>query len=134
MIGPASSCVVLNGITPFRLTSPRVARKPTRLLADDGDRIDWPVSLPVPSTPKLAAIAAPVPPLDPPGVRVRSYGFLVCPPSELTVVPARASSCRFAFAMMIAPASLSFFTTNPSSGVCKRLNVTDPPVVGMSAV
>ena len=29
-------------------------------------------SLPVPSTPKFAAIAAPVPPLEPPGVRVRS--------------------------------------------------------------
>ncbi len=72
MIGPASSCVVLNGITPPRLTSPRVPRNPTRLFADDGERIDCPVSLPVPSTPKFAAIAAPVPPLDPPGVRVRS--------------------------------------------------------------
>ena len=30
VIGPISSCVVLNGMTPARLTSPRVARTPTR--------------------------------------------------------------------------------------------------------
>src|SRR5262244_4374293 len=83
VIGPAASCVVLSGMIPARLTRPRVGRTPTRLFAEDGDRIDWPVSDPVPITPKLAAMAAPVPPLDPPGVRVKSYGFRVCPPSEL---------------------------------------------------
>jgi hypothetical protein len=45
---------------------------PTRLLAEAGERIDWPVSLPVPNTAKFAAIATPVPPLEPPGVRLRS--------------------------------------------------------------
>ena len=64
--------VQLQNRLPARLTRPRVGRIPTRLLADAGERIDWPVSLPVPSTPKFAAIDAPVPPLDPPGVRVRS--------------------------------------------------------------
>jgi hypothetical protein len=34
--------------------------------------MDWPVSLPVPGTAKLAATAAPVPPLDPPGMRLKS--------------------------------------------------------------
>ena len=57
---------------PRRLTSPRVGRMPTRLLAEAGERIDWPVSLPVPASPNPAAIAAAVPPLEPPGVRVRS--------------------------------------------------------------
>ena len=72
VIGPISSCVALNGMMPSRLISPRVGRNPTRLVADAGERIDWPVSLPVPSTAKFAAIAAPVPPLEPPAVRVRS--------------------------------------------------------------
>ena len=57
-MGPASSCVLLMGSMPLRLTSPRVGRRPTRLVAEAGERIDWPVSLPVPTLPKLAAIAA----------------------------------------------------------------------------
>src|SRR5215212_238679 len=118
-------------MTPSRLTRPRVGRSPTRLCADAGDRIDWPVSLPVPRTAKLAAIAAPVPPLDPPGVRVRSYGFLVCPPSELTVVPPRASSVRLDLPRISAPACRSLATTNASAGGIDRASVTDPPVVGM---
>ncbi len=72
VIGPTSSWVKLLGIRPERLTRPRVGRTPTRLQAEAGERIDWPVSLPTPSTPKPAAMAAPVPPLEPPGVRVRS--------------------------------------------------------------
>ena len=47
------------------------------------------MSEPHPTAAKLAAIAAPVPPLEPPGQRVGSYGFRVCPPSELMeVMPA----------------------------------------------
>nr|WP_276202824.1 hypothetical protein [Geminicoccus roseus] len=45
---------------------------PTKLWAEAGERIECPVSLPVPTMPKLAAIDAPVPPLKPPGVPVRS--------------------------------------------------------------
>jgi hypothetical protein len=119
---------------PSRLIRPRVGRKPTMPVAEEGERIDCPVSLPVPSTAKLAAIEAPVPPLDPPAVRVRSYGFLVCPPRELTVVPVSASSVRLAFAMMIAPASLNRLTTKASSGGTDFASVTEPPVVGKSAV
>src|SRR5438876_219740 len=99
---------------PLRLRRPRVGRNPTRLCAEAGDRTDCPVSLPVPAMAKLAAIAAPVPPLEPPGVRLRSYGFRVCPPRELTVVPPRASSIRFAFASISAPASRNFLTTKAS--------------------
>ena len=51
---------------------PKVGRMPTQALADAGERVDCPVSEPVPIIPKVAAIAAPVPPEDPPGVRVRS--------------------------------------------------------------
>ena len=68
------------------LESPFVGRSPTRLLCDDGMRIEPHVSLPQPTAAKLAAIAAPVPPLDPPGLRRRSYGLSVCPPSDAIVV------------------------------------------------
>ena len=72
VIGPTSSWVGLNGIRPRLLISPRVGRTPTSEHAEAGDLTDCPVSLPTPSTPKLAAMAAPVPPLEPPGVRRRS--------------------------------------------------------------
>ncbi len=114
VMGPASSCVVLMGRMPLRLTRPRVGRMPTKLAADAGDRIDWPVSLPVPRMPKLAAMAAAVPPLDPPGVRSTSYGLRVWPPKELMVVPPMASSVRLALARMRAPALRSCWTTKQS--------------------
>ena len=76
----------------------------------DGIRIEPQVSLPMPAAAKLAATAAPVPPLDPPGLRVGSYGLRVWPPSELIVVMPAASSCRFVLPMMTAPASRSRFT------------------------
>ena len=40
-------------------------------------RIDPQVSLPMPAVAKLAPMAAPVPPLDPPGTRIKSYGLRV---------------------------------------------------------
>jgi hypothetical protein len=42
-----------------------VERMPARLWCDDGPRMEFPVSLPRPMAPKLAAIAAAVPPLEP---------------------------------------------------------------------
>ena len=66
------SCVVESGTMPVRLDSPCVPRRPTRSLCDAGLRIDPQVSLPMPATAKFAATAAPVPPLEPPGLRSRS--------------------------------------------------------------
>src|SRR5258707_13182874 len=71
VIGPTSCCVRLFGMTPDLLTRPRVGRTPTRLLAEAGERIDWPVALAGPPTAKIAATAAPGPPPDPPGGRAR---------------------------------------------------------------
>src|SRR6202011_964234 len=87
VIGPMVSWVTETGTIPSRLISPVVGRMPTKLLAEDGERIDPPVSEPVPAAAKLAATAAPVPPDEPPGVLVRSYGFFTCPPSELAEIP-----------------------------------------------
>src|SRR5476649_1369697 len=48
--------------------------------------MESPVSLPNPTSPKLAAIAAAVPPLEPAVARSRAYGFFVYPGRiELTV-------------------------------------------------
>src|SRR5258706_5931810 len=121
-------------MTPALLTRPGVGRRPTRWWAEGEERIDGPVSLPIPSTAKLAAIAAPVPPLEPPGVRVRSYGFRTWPPRLLIDTPPRANSCRLAFARMRAPALRIFATVKASAGGTEFFIARLPPEVGISKV
>ena len=102
--------------------------------AEDGPRTEPPVSVPRPNCAKLAAIAAPVPPLEPEGPRVRSCGLRVWPPIELlplgtapalstagslaplTLPPPPAHSDRLTLASTMTPASRSFLTTKASSG------------------
>ncbi|MSR13661.1 MAG: hypothetical protein EXR86_03680 [Gammaproteobacteria bacterium] len=72
VMGPTVSCGNTSIETPSRLTSPGVERIPTKLLHDAGRRIEPPQSEPRPTAPRLAATAAPVPALEPPGSRVRS--------------------------------------------------------------
>jgi len=50
-----------------------------------------PVSVPMPPGASRAAIALPLPPLDPPGKWVLSYGFLTAPNAELLLVMPNAS-------------------------------------------
>src|SRR6185312_9387433 len=100
------------------LESPFVGRSPKRFCTADGMRIDPHVSDPHATAAKLAATAAPLPPLEPPGARSGLYGLHVCPPIELMVVMPLASSCMLDFPRMTAPASRSFFTWNASKGVC----------------
>ena len=88
---------------------------PTSALCDDGPRIELPVSDPRPTRPKLAATAAAVPPLDPAGTRVVSYGLCVVPRIEFTVSSGlNANSAMFDLASTIAPAALMRFTRNAS--------------------
>ena len=84
----------------------------------------------MPTAAKLAATAAPVPPLEPPGFRVGSYGLRVCPAIELTVVIPRASSCMFVLPRMMAPASRRRLTWNASSGGTDVASPIAPPLVG----
>ena len=118
---------------PSRLDSPRVPRSPASAWWNDGMRIDPQVSVPMPAAAKLAATAAPVPPLDPPGLRVGSYGLRVCPPAELTVVMPYASSCMFALPMTTAPAAFSRATWKASSGGYHSASAIAPAVVGRPA-
>jgi hypothetical protein len=67
----------LSGTTPARLVSPIVDRMPTSAWCADGPRIELPVSVPKPTSPRLAATAAAVPPLDPAVARSSAYGFFV---------------------------------------------------------
>jgi len=53
------------------------------------------VSVPIPSIAKFAATEAPVPPEEPPGVRVRSYGLRTCPPRLDFEIPWNANSFRW---------------------------------------
>ena len=55
---------------PKILDKPLLGRKPYKLLYAEGIRIEPHVSEPIPAAPKLAATAAPVPPLEPPGTRL----------------------------------------------------------------
>src|SRR5580692_4979748 len=94
-----------------------VERIPARDWCDAGPRMESPVSLPKPTSPKLAAIAAAVPPLDPAVTRSSAYGFLVYPGRiELTVsMGLKAHSAILDFASTIAPAALTLATRNASS-------------------
>ncbi len=64
--GPTESHSLLNGITPWQLTSPNVGRRPTNALIEAGARTLQFVSVPIPAVAKLAETATAVPPLDPP--------------------------------------------------------------------
>src|SRR5687767_5955570 len=103
-IGPAVSCEAAMGMMPRRLTTPTVGLMPTRPLTEAGQMMLPSVSVPTPIEARLAAIAAPVPALDPQGLRSSTYGFFVCPPRELQPEVDRderkfAHSLRFVFPM-----------------------------------
>src|SRR6185369_2660495 len=125
-IGPPMSWVLESGTMPVRLDSPRVPRRPTRLFSEAGLRIDPQVSLPMPAAAKLAETEAPVPPLDPPGLRSRSYGFFTCPkPEPIEVIPA-ANSCMLVLARITAPAALSRWTRKASRFGWNVASASDP--------
>ena len=54
---------------PARLTRPTVGFNPTSEFALEGETMEPSVSVPMPAAAKFAAIAAPVPELDPEGLR-----------------------------------------------------------------
>lgn len=119
---------------PVLEISPCVGRMLHKELAEAGLRRELTVSVPVPNTQNEAATDAPVPPELPPGVRVESYGLIVWPPSEDTLIPSKASSCRFAFPRMMAPAFFKATTLGASFVGCDFASARLAPVVGKSAV
>src|SRR5260370_1808312 len=82
-IGPAVSWLCEIGTMPLRLTSPTVGLSPASPFAEEGQTTDPSVSVPTPATQRFAETAAPVPELDPHGLRSSAYGLRVSPPRPL---------------------------------------------------
>src|SRR6202041_880427 len=115
-IGPALSCVCEIGMIPVRLTSPTVGLIPTKPFADEGHTIEPSVSVPIPTPPRFAEIPAPVPELDPHGLRSSAKGFLVNPPRPLQPLVAwldriLAHSLGLVLPRITAPAARNFCAT-----------------------
>src|SRR5947209_2950447 len=96
--------------------------------------MDPPVSEPSASGAKPAATAAALPPLDPPGTRVWSWGFLVGPKAEFSVELPMANSSRLVFPTTTAPAAASRCTTVASYGGRHPSRMRDEHVVGTPRV
>ena len=100
----------------------------------DGDTIEPSVSVPTPTAARFAAIAAPVPELDPDGLRSSAYGFFVCPPRPLQplvecVERKFAHSLRFVLPRITAPASRRRATMKASFGGLTPTSASEPAVV-----
>src|SRR5437016_13757086 len=88
---------------PVRLTRPGVGRKLTMPFHAPGRRMEANVSSPIATVEKLAVVAHPEPPDEPPTVRSRSYGLRDTPNIEPNVSPA-AYSLSVVLPRMMAPA------------------------------
>ena len=91
-IGPTVSLVEESGTTPPLGYLFVDGLKPIIPQSAAGIRTDPPVSVPRPATKMPAAIAAAVPPEDPPAILVLSQGFLTAPLQELFEVIPNANS------------------------------------------
>ena len=121
---------------PDRLTRPTVGLMPTSPLTDDGQTMEPSVSVPTPSAARLAAMAAPVPELEPQGLRSSAYGFFVWPPRPLHplddfVERKLAHSLRFVLPRITAPAARSRSTTKASRAAIDPSSASEPAVVIM---
>src|ERR1700745_2667204 len=96
-------------------TRPGEVRNPTTLQKAAGLRSDPPLSLPsaIGSMPQARLTAAP--PLLPPHVLVRSYGFLVAPNTALKVCEPAPNSGVLVLPITIAPAALTRSTGSASA-------------------
>ena len=95
---PAAGCIGTRPKVGFRPTSPQKLA---------GMRIEPAPSEPSASGANPAATAAAPPPVDPPGVRVRSHGLRDSPNRALSVEPRQANSGRLVRPTKIAPAARS---------------------------
>src|SRR5436853_1392499 len=122
------------GTTPARLIKPTVGLIPTRPQCEEGAVIEPSVSVPMEIAQRFADVAAPLPELDPDGLRSSTYGFLHCPPRALQPLeetsPRKfAHSLRLALPRMIAPASRRRFAMKESSAGLEPSKASEPAVV-----
>ena len=114
--------------------SPSVGFTPTSEQALDGHTIEPSVSVPIPTAAKFAEMAAPVPELEPHGLRSSAYGLAHWPPRPLHplddwVERMFAHSERFVLPRMTAPAARSFATSGASRGGVAPTRASEPAVV-----
>src|SRR6059036_2280400 len=96
---------------PYRETAPYVGLRPTMPQSAAGCRIEPPVSVPIAQGARPAATAAALPPLDPPGTRLRSHGLRTGPKPEFSFEEPIANSSWFVLPSSGAPALRSCSTT-----------------------
>src|SRR5260370_23829098 len=113
--------------------NPGVAFPPTGEQALDGRTIEPSVSVPTPTVARLAAIATPVPELEPQGLRSSAYGFLHWPPRPLHpdtewVERKLAHSERFVLPRITAPAARRRPATAASRGGGVPASASGPAV------
>ena len=96
-------------------------------------RTEPPMSLPCAMAPMPVAVAAPAPPLEPPGVTEGSRGFSVRPCSALSVKMRIEKAGALVRPTMMAPACLRLATTGLSSLAMKSFSGTTPLSVGSPA-
>ena len=89
-------------------------------------RIEPPPSEPCASVPMPAASAAAAPPLDPPGVRVSSYGLRVAPNRRFSVVGRAPISGVFVLPISTAPARRRRATQAASEPGMLPANASEP--------
>src|SRR5208283_1468369 len=121
---------------PPRLTSPTVGLMPASPFDDDGQTMEPSVSVPMPTAARFAEIPAPVPELEPQGLRSSAYGFRVSPPRPLHPLVEwlermLAHSLKLVLPRITAPAARSFCATNESLGHFAPTSASDPAVVIM---
>src|SRR5205085_7910675 len=132
--GPIWSRLDANATNPYRLTAPYVGFIPTTPHRAAGWRMEPPVSDPRASGAKPAATAAALPPDEPPGTRLGSWGLRVGPNAEFSVELPMANSSRLVLPIGIAPAARSRSTTVASYGGRQPSRMRDEHVVGMPRV
>lgn len=100
----------------------------------EGILTEPPVSVPKPAAHIRAAIAAPFPPLLPPGISVGLYGLWTAPKAPLLLVMPYASSCILVLPSRMAPAENNFAATGASELGRRSRSAGVPALVGALAV
>ena len=103
---------------------------PTTPHSEAGWRTLPPVSDPSAPRHSSAATAAALPPLDPPGTRVRSHGLRVVKKAEFSVDEPMANSSVLVLPTITAPAARSLRITVASKGGTKSSKIFEPHVAG----
>src|SRR5262249_60877547 len=123
------------GTIPRWDRSPSVGLRPTTPFMDAGHVTDPSVSVPRPPGARSAAMAAPVPELDPHAVRSNTCGLRVRPPAALQPLVdwlerKFAHSLRFVLPRITAPPARNAATAGATSPAKLAASASEPAVVG----